>query len=441
MALTMEKMIKEYVGYYEARKYPPASINANRAAVVAFVNYMRDKLGIREPKDISRITFADFEAYRNALLSGYSSLSGRKFSSSTVRNYLQVSNRILKIMAEKYGASCEIIEAKRQKTDTVTRDMQGFPEEFRRYYEEYEKKTEQEERPKNGMKKLRESIRNFYRYLLQQRKLERLSDLKKEDVKDYAPYLTEQTRKNGEKQYQASSINRYTSDLKNFLRWLHKKGVCAPLSESITNIRMEQRLSRNILTRKEIVKLCQVKAETPYEFMAKTVCVMLYASGLRISELLALKKKSVDFDKNELYVYEGKTGKERVVLVGEVGMAYLKLYLEHVRHLVCKGFSDDETVFVSMYEGQKANAEGINHNLKRFCKSAGIHKRISCHCFRHSYGSHLLEAGAKIKQVCDLLGHKDLRTTEQYVRLNPEQLRLTLMKYHPREIDRKGRRE
>jgi integrase/recombinase XerD len=114
-------------------------------------------------------------------------------------------------------------------------------------------------------------------------------------------------------------------------------------------------------------------------------------------------------------------------------MEYLKLYLEHVRCLVCKGFTDDETVFVSMYEGKKVNTEGVNRNLKRFCKKADIKKRISCHCFRHSFGTHLLEAGAKLKQVSDLLGHSDLSTTEKYVRLNPEQLRLTVLKYHPRE--------
>jgi site-specific recombinase XerD len=326
-----------------------------------------------------------------------------------------------------------VIEEKQQVPDTVEQDMRTYPEEFKRLFLEYIEKKKHEDCPQNSMKKLKESIRNFYRYLIEQRKIEKLPDIRKEDVRDYAPYLSELINSKGEKVYLSTSVNRYTSDLRHFLRWLHKKGICAPLSAYFVPIRQEQHLSRNILTRKEIVKLFNVKALNPYEFMAKTVCVMLYGSGLRLSELLALKKEKIDFEKKEAYIYEGKTRKERIVPLGDVGMEYLKLYLEHVRCLVCKGFTDDETVFVSMYEGKKVNTEGVNRNLKRFCKKADIKKRISCHCFRHSFGTHLLEAGAKLKQVSDLLGHSDLSTTEKYVRLNPEQLRLTVLKYHPRE--------
>jgi len=71
--------------------------------------------------------------------------------------------------------------------------------------------------------------------------------------------------------------------------------------------------------------------------------------------------------------------------------------------------------------------------LKIFCRRAGIKKLITCHCFRHSFGTHLLENGAGIKEVSELLGHEDLGTTERYTRLNPEHLRQTLLKYHPRE--------
>ena len=75
----------------------------------------------------------------------------------------------------------------------------------------------------------------------------------------------------------------------------------------------------------------------------------------------------------------------------------------------------------------------VNRSLKIFCRRAGIKKLITCHCFRHSYGTHLLENGAGIKEVSELLGHEDLSTTERYTQLNPEHLRQTLLKYHPRE--------
>jgi integrase/recombinase XerD len=132
-------------------------------------------------------------------------------------------------------------------------------------------------------------------------------------------------------------------------------------------------------------------------------------------------------------VFETKTGKERTVPIGDVGMSYLKLYLEKVRPLVCKGFTDENTVFVSIYEGKTLCHETINRFLGEACGKAEIKKKITCHCFRHSFGTHLLENGAGIKTVSMLLGHTDLMSTEKYTRLNPESLRLTLLKYHPRE--------
>lgn len=413
-----EKLLKDYTDYLESKNYTENSISTARYTVVPFIKYMRDNLKIGEVREIGRITKLDIENFRKGLAG---------VSAGTIKNYFKAARHFIRILSVKYGIDCKALE-KRKRPDI----LEGFPEEFKKYFREYVQKKSFEDCPKNTLKKLKQSLCKFYHYLVD-RKIEKLRDLRKEDVRDYAPYLGEKTDKKGEKLYQASSINRYTNDLPDFLRWLHKKGVCAPLSSYFVNIRMEQRLSRNILTKKEIVKLFNVKAESPYEFMAKTVCVMLYGSGLRLNELLGLKKESVDFEKKEAYVYESKTRRERIVQLGEVGTEYLKIYLEHIRKLSVKRHPEEKLIFIPPQENTKVNEAGINRNLKKFCLKADIKKRITCHCFRHSFGSHLLENGAKLKQVSDLLGHSDIATTEKYVRLNPEQLRLTILKYHPRE--------
>ena len=87
------------------------------------------------------------------------------------------------------------------------------------------------------------------------------------------------------------------------------------------------------------------------------------------------------------------------------------------------------------YEGKPLRETTVNKYLKEFCKKAGIKKKISSHCFRHSYGSHLLENGADIKIISDLLGHSKLSTTERYTRMSPENLREVIENHHPREGD------
>jgi integrase/recombinase XerD len=170
----------------------------------------------------------------------------------------------------------------------------------------------------------------------------------------------------------------------------------------------------------------------------------LYGSGLRIGEVLSLRFKDIEarldetrlLENKEAVVYETKTNRERRVQLGEVAAGYLRLYLKHVRERIsCRKEKPGpmDYIFVTIRHAEKLSQDTVNRCLKRFCRRAGIKKTITCHCFRHSFGTHLLENGAGIKEVSELLGHEDLTTTERYTRLNPEHLRQTILKYHPRE--------
>lgn len=426
----------KYLEYFTARNYDGNYKSTIRLAVRTFLSYMKEKESAGSVEEILSIDRAGLSLFENELSKGISG-EKRELSPYTVRSYMKVVRRFLKDLAVRHGIPFTAANDRR----FICREyMKGFPEGLRKTGLEYIEKRSKEGTPKNSMKKIRTGVEMFARYLYENCGLSEFIGMKKEDVKNYVKYLSEltptATTKKGvlnEKLYCAASVNRYLHDLKPFLMWLSKRGLCSGLSNHVRLLRSEDRLSRNILSRKEIVKLLNVRAESPLEFMLKTICVLLYASGLRVGELTALKRDGIDFENKSVCIFETKTGKERTVPIGDVGAAYLKLYLENVRPFICKGPIDSETVFVSIYEGRKFCHETVNRYLKGVCQKAEIRKRISCHCFRHSYGTHLLENGAGIKTVSMLLGHADLMSTEKYTRLNPESLRLTLLKYHPRE--------
>ena len=278
--------------------------------------------------------------------------------------------------------------------------------------------------------------------MTEERHLMKFPDIRGADVKEFIRFLMDLNDKEGKKLYSTSTVNIFLTIIRGFLRFMAKKGVCMGLADTIRCVKREDYLSKNILNRKELVKLFSVKAENPAEFMMKSVFVILYGSGLRIGEVLALKFKDIDLEKKEACVFETKTNKERMVQLGEAACEYLRLYIDCVREhfndeVGTKIHKDDDYIFVSLvksfHHAEKICSETVNQYLKIFCRRAGIKKLITCHCFRHSFGTHLLENGAGIKEVSELLGHEDLGTTERYTRLNPEHLRQTLLKYHPRE--------
>jgi integrase/recombinase XerD len=263
--------------------------------------------------------------------------------------------------------------------------------------------------------------------------IEKMTDIKRDDLKSFVRYLVELEKKDGRRKYKTESINQIIGRLRGFFVRLDEKNILKGVAGSLHHLKHTESVSRNILTRKEVSKLFQVEARNLYEFMMKTIFVLLYSTGLRISELLGLKLEDIDYEAGTLLVYEKKEKKERYVHTGDVGLNYLRLFINHARHHICYDAKVSNIVFLSNYRGKLLSSFAVNRHLKAFLKRAGIKKNISTHSFRHSYGSHLLENGAEIKHISELLGHKKLSTTERYTHLNPENLREVIRTFHPRE--------
>jgi len=158
---------------------------------------------------------------------------------------------------------------------------------------------------------------------------------------------------------------------------------------------------------------------------------MLYSSGLRVSELVELKKSQIFAEVGFLKVV-GKGNKERLVPVGRAALHYLKLYEEHVRAHQVPAKGQEEFVFLNR-RGQKLTRVMVFLIIKKTAEKAGIQKNISPHTFRHSFATHLIEGGADLRAVQEMLGHESITTTEIYTHLDRDYLRQVLTEFHPRK--------
>jgi integrase/recombinase XerD len=158
---------------------------------------------------------------------------------------------------------------------------------------------------------------------------------------------------------------------------------------------------------------------------------MLYSSGLRVSELVELKKSQIFTEVGFLKVV-GKGNKERLVPIGKAALHYLKLYDEHIRTHQTPEKGHEEYVFLNR-RGQKLTRVMVFLIIKKTAVKAGIQKSISPHTFRHSFATHLIEGGADLRAVQEMLGHESITTTEIYTHLDRDYLRQVLTEFHPRK--------
>ncbi len=157
---------------------------------------------------------------------------------------------------------------------------------------------------------------------------------------------------------------------------------------------------------------------------------LMYSSGLRVSEVVGMKMSNILFDICFLKII-GKGNKERLIPVGHDALKYTRLYIENVRNSINPSKGNENYVFYNN-RGQKLSRVMVFLFIKKYVMLAGIQKSISPHTFRHSFATHLIECGADLRAVQEMLGHESITTTEIYTHLDREYLRQTMLDYHPR---------
>ena len=248
-------------------------------------------------------------------------------------------------------------------------------------------------------------------------------DLLKLSTKDIEKYITSLS------EFAPSTVSRNISSIKSFYSYLVKAGK---ISTNPSELIKEPKLGRHLptyLTEEEVDKLLCINPNTNFRARNKALLELMYATGLRISEVVELEFKNIDFDDCIVRVM-GKGSKERIVPINDIAIEALKDYINNNRpSMLIKG--DNNYIFINNH-GNKMTRQAVFKIIKKECSDKGIKKNISPHTLRHTFATHLLENGADLRVIQELLGHSDISTTQIYTHVSNDKLKNDYKEYFPR---------
>ena len=250
----------------------------------------------------------------------------------------------------------------------------------------------------------------------------------------YDLYVREQER------YSPAKKAHILYELKSFFRFLYRSGnALADWGVHLEMPNQEKRISRNIFSTAEIEELFAVMDTTnSWGFMDRTAFDILYGSGLRLGELAALELSDVNMDRGTLFIREGKGGKDRVVPLAASSHRWLAVYLESVRKELLSRYGDPDSPFLFVTGRSTRPVASLMRRLRgalaEYQKLAGFSRLRSPHAFRYSCATHLLENGADIRTVGELLGHSGLDTTGTYTKVSAKNM-MEAIGHHPSEAE------
>ena len=261
-----------------------------------------------------------------------------------------------------------------------------------------------------------------FKDFLENNNIENYYELSKENILSFLQIL--------HKNQCESSISRILSTLRSFYKFLVIEKVCRKNPwVQISNPRGPKKML-DVLKVEEVEKFLEsIPCSTELEVRDRAMFEILYSCGLRVSELVNLRLQNIDFDE-ELLRFMGKGDKERITPVGGMGMLFLEKYIRTGRYKIEKERKSDY-VFLNK-NGKKMTRQGFWKILKKYARRLNIDKNLYPHIFRHSFATHMLQRGADLRTVQELLGHSSISTTEIYTNLNKEHIKEVYFRYHPR---------
>jgi integrase/recombinase XerD len=276
---------------------------------------------------------------------------------------------------------------------------------------------------KNTLQSYRRDLARFGDWLLRER-VRGLLDVREEDLSAYFAFRYLESR------LRASSQARLHSSLKRFYRYaLRENRITADPTLRLDTPKQPQRFPKTLSEADVEALLAAPDVESDLGLRDRTMLEVLYATGLRVSELVALKLLEINLDMGVVRVF-GKGNKERMVPIGEEASAWLTRYLKQGRSRLLKRAQAD-AVFVTA-RGAAMTRQAFWYLLKKHARAAVPGKRMSPHTLRHAFATHLLNHGADLRVVQMLLGHADISTTQIYTHVARERLKQLHKKHHPR---------
>ena len=287
-------------------------------------------------------------------------------------------------------------------------------------YLQYEKRY-----PETTITSYQKDLDNYYDFIVL--KKTNYLTITKEEIRSYLKYLDEL-------QYSKTTISRILSTLRHFYQYLMiNKKVDTNIFKLIRNPKKDKHLP-NFLQSDELQKIFDsINLDTPLGIRNRLIVELLYASGLRVSELTNLSIENINMNSKEIKVL-GKGSKERIVFFGDYAKKYLELYLQESRPILESNKKTKKLLLNN--SGAPISTRGIQLVIDNVVRDASLKHNISPHVLRHTFATDLLNNGADLKSVQELLGHSSLSTTQIYTHITNDRLRSVYLKTFPRQKEK-----
>ena len=265
-------------------------------------------------------------------------------------------------------------------------------------------------------------LKKMMRYFEGEQHITEVSRITETNLNSYMLYLEN-------RHFAPSTVSRSVASMRAFFQYLTRERVIdKDPSEHLKPPKVEKKMPEVLTVREVDLLLAQPSHETPKGIRDKAMLELLYATGIRVSELIHLTWPDVNLSMG--YITCRERDKERVIPFGSVARRALHHYLADAR-MVFVGDQETEVLFTNC-SGKPMSRQGFWKILKGYAASAGIEKDITPHTLRHSFAAHLIQNGADVRSVQEMMGHSDISTTQMYVNMNVYKIRDVYAKTHPR---------
>jgi len=273
----------------------------------------------------------------------------------------------------------------------------------------------------NTLQSYRRDIEQYITYLSEM-KIHNIANTNKTTVIAYLLHLQKKGRA-------TSTISRNLASIRSFYQYLTKNGIISSdPTEELESPKVEKKLPQILSTKEVELLLEQPKCDDLKGYRDKAMLELLYATGIRVSELICLNVSDVNIEMG--FIKCNKGTRERMIPIGSVSIQALNEYLTKSRNLLIQK-SDEKALFVNV-NGKRLTRQGFWKIIKQYKNQAKINKDITPHTLRHSFAAHLLENGADLRSIQEMLGHSDISSTQVYAQLAKNRIKEVYKKTHPR---------
>ena len=303
-----------------------------------------------------------------------------------------------------------------------------FNDQIKRYllYLEFEKRLE-----KNTIKSYLYDLEKYISFLIENFNISFLKEINKKHINTFIQSLKQYEKLNKKINYKNTSLNRCISSIKGFHRFLFEQDILdKDPSEKIIRPKNKKKIP-HILSVEQIDNIINsIILKKHIDYRDKAILLLMYSTGIRISELTSIRLSDIDINEQLLRVM-GKGAKERVIPIGNKAIIDVNEYINNYNFLFIKKKDSKGYLFLNN-RGSKISRMGIWNMIKKRTIAADINTKVTPHIFRHSFATHLLEGGADLIAVQKMLGHSNISTTQIYTHLDKSYLKEVHKIYHPR---------